>query len=126
MKVRRVLVCTVAILALMASQAFAFSLFGAKLTVYNPAGNIQVTKELAPRLATLNGKRIALWQSGIGFGTGRGDVLYTELAKEIKARYPQATVIPYEQLPTKYSPEDEVLKALLDAKPDAVVVGAGG
>jgi hypothetical protein len=124
MKVRNVLVASVAIVGLFAAQALAFG--STKLTVYNPSAAIEIKNELAPRLKDLNGKKVAMWLSGNEYGTGEADVLFATLTQEIKAKYPGAIIIPHTQLPIRYSPEPEVVKALLDAKPDAVVVGAGG
>lgn len=124
MKMRRLLLAVIAIVAMAAVPAFAWG--GVSLTVYNPSGTIEVQHELAPRLPDLNGKRIAMWLSGNEYGTGKSDVLYDALAAELKAKYPNAIILPYTQFPIKYSPAPEVLKAILDAKPDAVIVGAGG
>jgi UDP-N-acetyl-D-mannosaminuronic acid transferase (WecB/TagA/CpsF family) len=124
MKARKVLAATVAFMALFATQTLAFG--STKLTVYNPSASIEIKNELAPRLADLNGKKVAVWLSGHEYGTGKADVLFATLAQEIKSKYPQAIIIPHTQLPIKYDPHEEVTKAILDAKPDAVVVGAGG
>lgn len=124
MKLRRLFFAVLMIVAMAAAPAFAWGT--PKLSVYNPSGSIEIQHELAPRLADLNGKRVALWLSGNEYGTGKSAAVYDALAQELKAKYPKIEIIPYTQLPITYSPAPEVIKTILAAKPDAVVVGVGG
>jgi hypothetical protein len=98
------------------------------VTVLNPQGAIPVAGELAPRLDTLDGKKVALWLSATPDETyaGKGAPFYDELAKLLKEKFANIEIIPYTELPMKYSPADEVIAAITAQEPDAVVVGFGG
>lgn len=98
------------------------------LTVMVPQGNVAVQKELAPRLSTLDGKKVALWLAATDDETyaGRGADYYDKLAELLKKQFPKIEIISYDKMPRKYSPADEVLKGIMDQKPDAVVVALGG
>ncbi len=63
-----------------------------ELEVLNPEGTIvEKGTKLAPRLKTLDGKRIGLvWN-----GKPNGDVLLKEVGKLIKERFPTAEVVPH-------------------------------
>jgi hypothetical protein len=98
------------------------------ITVLNPQGAIPFASDLAPRLDTLEGKRVALWLSATPDHTyaGQGAPLYDELAKMLKEKFATIEIIPYTDLPMKYSPADEVIAAITATEPDAVVVAFGG
>ena len=98
------------------------------LTVLNPQGPVKKSKDLAPRLVTLDGKKIAMWLSSTAdqFYAGRGAELYEALAKMLKEKYPSVQIVPYTSLPMKFAPESEVIAAITAAKPDGVVAGFGG
>ena len=98
------------------------------LTVMVPQGNVAVLKELAPRLTTLDGKKVALWLSATDdeLYAGKGAEYFDKLGALLKKAYPKVEIISYDTMPRKYSPADEVLKGITDQNPDAVVVALGG
>ena len=98
------------------------------LTVLNPQGPVKKSRELAPRLGTLEGKRIALWLSSTAdqFYAGKGAELYDALARMLKEKFPAIQIVPYTSLPMKFEPENEVVAAITAAKPDGVVAAFGG
>lgn len=98
------------------------------ITVMVPQGTVAVNKELAPRLSTLDGKKVALWLSATADETyaGKGAEYYDKLAELLKKQFPKVEIISYDKMPRKYSPADEVLKSITDNKPDAVVIALGG
>ena len=98
------------------------------LTVLNPQGPVKKSKDLAPRLGTLEGKKVAMWLSSTAdqFYAGRGAELYDALAKMLKEKYPSVQIVPYTSLPMKFAPENEVIAAITAARPDGVVAGFGG
>lgn len=98
------------------------------LTVMNPQGSVKKERELAPRLGTLNGKKISMWLSATRGQTyaGKGAELYDILAKMLKEKYPGIQIVPYIALPMKFAPENEVVEAILKTKPDGVIAGFGG
>lgn len=98
------------------------------VTALNPQGAVTAANELAARLPSLDGKTVAFWLSATADETyaGMGGPLYDELMKSLKDKFPTANIVSYTELPQKYSPADEVITAITDKKPDAVVVGFGG
>jgi len=98
------------------------------LTVLNPQGPIEAVAELAPRLGTLDGKKVAFWLSATADETyaGQGGPFFDKLQELLKAQFPQMEVVNYTDLPMKYSPADEVIAAITATQPDAVIVGFGG
>jgi hypothetical protein len=98
------------------------------LTVLNPQGPVDRDKELAPRLATLQGKRIAMWLSATPdqLFAGRGTELFDQLEKMLRDTYPGIDIVQYKDLPMKFAPENEVVEKIVAARPDGVVAGFGG
>jgi hypothetical protein len=98
------------------------------LTVLNPQGSVKKNRDLAPRLGTLDGKKVALWLSATPdqVYAGKGAELYDVLAKMLKEKFAGITIIPYADLPMKFAPENEVIARIAAAKPDAVVAAFGG
>jgi ABC-type nitrate/sulfonate/bicarbonate transport system substrate-binding protein len=98
------------------------------LTVLNPQGFVKKSRELAPRLETLKGKKVALWLSATRdqVYAGKGAELYDLLEKMLKEEFVGIHVVPYMALPMKFMPENEVVAAIVKAKPDAVVAAFGG
>lgn len=98
------------------------------LTVMVPQGNVTVAKELAPRLSTLDGKKVALWLSATTdeVYAGKGAEYFDKMAELLTKQFPKIEIISYDKMPRKYSPADEVIKGITDQKPDAVVVALGG
>ncbi len=98
------------------------------LTVLNPQGYVKKEKDLAPRLDTLEGKKIAMYLSATPdqLYAGKGAELYDIMEKMFKDKYPNTHVVHYAELPMKFMPENEVVDAIIAAKPDAVVIGFGG
>ena len=97
-----------------------------ELTVLNPAAVIDAPHELAPRPATLDGKTVALWLSSDDPLYGHGKAVLEAIGEALRQRYPGVRIIPPEQLPVTYKPEDDVLTAILANDPDAVIGGVGG
>jgi hypothetical protein len=98
------------------------------LTVLNPQGPVNRNRELAPRLETLKGKKVALWLSsarGQVFA-GKGAELYDILEKMLREKFADIQIIPYTALPMKFAPENEVVAAIEKARPDGVVAAFGG
>ena len=98
------------------------------LAVLNPQGPVKKNRELAPRLGTLDGKKVALWLSSTPdqVYAGKGAELYDVLAKMLKEKFADIKIVPYADLPMKFAPENEVVAAITAAKPDAVVAALGG
>jgi hypothetical protein len=98
------------------------------LTVLNPQGPVKKNRALAPRLGTLDGKKVALWLSATPdqVYAGKGAELYDLLAKMLKGKYANIKIVPYTDLPMKFAPENEVVAAITAAKPDGVVAAFGG
>jgi hypothetical protein len=99
-----------------------------KLTVLNPQGPVKKVRELAPRLKTLEGKKIALWLSATPdqLFAGKGSELYDALAKMLKEKIPGVSIVSYRDLPMKFAPAKEVVAAIEATRPDAVVAAFGG
>ena len=98
------------------------------LTVLNPQGDVKKDKNLAPRLDTMEGKKIAMYLSATTdqLYAGKGAELYDILEKMLAEKYPNTQVVHYADLPMKFMPENEVVDAIVKAQPDAVVIGFGG
>ena len=91
------------------------------LEVFDPSGATEVTRLHAPRLASLDGKTVAMisddmWQSH------RMLPLLKEL---LEARYDDITVIPETEFPMGNTAidRDETVDMLIDRGVDAVIVG---
>ena len=121
--------------ALTLSSLFTHRVFAAQktkasytLTVLNPQGPVKKGRDLAPRLGTLNEKKIAMWLSSTPDQTyaGRGAELYDGLSKMLKEKFPGIRIIPYSDLPMKFTPEQEVVAAIAAKQPDAVIAAFGG
>lgn len=98
------------------------------LTVLNPQGNVDKVRDLAPRLKTLQGKKIAMWLSATPdqLFAGKGAELFDILEKRLRDTYPGIEIVRYTDLPMKFAPENEVVDAITAAGPDGVVAGFGG
>jgi hypothetical protein len=98
------------------------------LTVLNPQGPVTKSRELAPRLETLNGKKVALWLSATRnqVYAGKGAELYDLMEKMLKERFPGIHIVSYMAMPMKFAPENEVIAAIEKTRPDAVVAAFGG
>jgi ABC-type Fe3+-hydroxamate transport system substrate-binding protein len=101
---------------------------GYTLTVLNPQGHVKKDKVLAPRLDTLEGKKIAMWLTATSdqLYAGKGAELYDLLEKMLKEKYNNIQIVRYADLPMKFMPENEVVDAIVKTQPDAVVAGFGG
>lgn len=102
-----------------------------KYNVVSPVGFSTVQPiEMAPRLATLDGKTIAIVGEDFMY-----NITHPELKRLIKEHYPSAKVIMYDELPiagpypapgiTRQSTE-LFRQRLIDLKVDAVIAGNGG
>jgi hypothetical protein len=98
------------------------------LSVLTPQGPVKKARELAPRLKTLEGKKLAMWLSATPdqVYAGRGAELYDLLAKMLKERIPGISIVSYHELPMKFAPPNDVIAAITAARPDAVVAAFGG
>ena len=98
------------------------------LTVLNPQGAVEKGRDLAPRLDTLEGKKIALWLSATTdqLYAGKGGELYDLLEKMLREKYSDIEIVSYNDLPMKFMPEQEVVDAITAVDPDGVVVALGG
>ena len=98
------------------------------LTVLNPQGPVKKDRDLAPRLETLKGKKVAMWLSATAdqVYAGKGAELFDSLEKMLKEKYPDVEIVSYRDLPMKFAPEKEVIAAITKTNPDAVVAGFGG
>jgi len=98
------------------------------LTVLNPQGSVDKGRDLAPRLGTLQGKKIALWLSATQdqLFAGKGAELYDLLETMLKEKYSGIQIVSYTDLPMKFAPEEEVIEKILATQPDGVVAGLGG
>jgi hypothetical protein len=93
------------------------------LEVLNPIGIISVTKEAAPRVQDLHGKKVCLiWETGMW----RGEEILPLVGAMLKQRVPDVTIIPWTEFPSPTSPDKDTL-ALIKAKGcDFAIVGNGG
>ena len=98
------------------------------LTVLNPQGYVKKDKDLAPRLDTLEGKKIAMWLTATPdqIYAGKGAELFDSLEKMLREKYSNIQIVRYADLPMKFMPENEVVDAIMKTQPDAVVAGFGG
>lgn len=98
------------------------------ITVLNPQGHVKKDKVLAPRLDTLEGKKIAMWLNSTPdqLYAGKGAELYDLLEDSLKEKYSNIEIVRYTELPMKYSPQDEVVDTIVKTQPDAVLAGFGG
>ena len=131
MKQKTVLLLAAVCIALPAIlSAFALPAEAAEhtLTVLNPQGPVDKGRDLAPRLGTLQGKKIAMWLSATPdqLFAGKGTELYDLLEKMLRDKYPGIEIVRYTDLPMKFAPEKEVVDAIVAAKPDGVVAAFGG
>ena len=101
---------------------------GYTLTVLNPQGHVKKDKVVSPRLDTLEGKKIAMWLTATPdqLYAGKGAELYDLLEKMLKEEYTDIQIVRYADLPMKFTPENEVVDAIVKTQPDAVVAGFGG
>jgi ABC-type nitrate/sulfonate/bicarbonate transport system substrate-binding protein len=98
------------------------------LTVLSPQGSVKKGRDLAPRLDTLKGKKIAMWLSATPdqLYAGKGAELYFLLEEMLKEKYADIQIVTFADLPMKFMPENEVVEAIVATQPDAVVAGFGG
>ncbi|HYF17681.1 MAG TPA: hypothetical protein VEA40_07400 [Ramlibacter sp.] len=92
---------------------------------YWPRGVRRVTtRQLAPRLPTLEGKRIAFaWDYVF-----RGDVMFDEIRKQFSARYPGVSFVGHEEMGNIHGSDERAVVAALPGRlkakgVDAVIIG---
>jgi len=89
--------------------------------VYWPRGERAVAvSNLAPRLASLDGKRIALMWDYIF----KGDVVMDEIAAGLKERFPGVTFVHWDEVGNIHGPKEREIVAGLGAKLQAMKVDA--
>ena len=97
------------------------------LTVLNPQGTIPVVNKFAPRLSTLDGKKVGLWlmlPSTYEFQPA-GNAFFDEIAALMKKQFPNVTLV----MPKEFSsnaPEVTSANVITATKVDAAVLGIGG
>ncbi len=94
------------------------------LEVLNPSGEIQIGHLNAPRLDTLEGKKICnIWMTGMY----RGEQFFPILSDLLKKRFPTITVIPYTEFPVGYPTDlEELVRIVKEKGCDAVIGGPAG
>ena len=127
-KILLLLTAVFTVTAVITASAMPVAAADYSLTVLNPQGPVDRVKELAPRLGTLQGKRIAMWLSATPdqLFAGKGTELFDLLEKMLRNAYPGIDIVPYKDLPMKYAPQNEVVEKIVAARPDGVVAGLGG
>jgi hypothetical protein len=98
------------------------------VTVLNPQGCVKKDRVLAPRLDTLEGKKVAMWLSATTdeLYAGKGAELYFLLEEMLREKYADIQIVHFADLPMKFMPEKEVVEAIVATQPDAVVAALGG
>ena len=99
-----------------------------RLRVFNPVSAVSITAENAPRFDTLRGKTICEISAT---GYWRSSVTFPIVRELMQKRFPDATFIPYTELPIgrtdRYPVPLEKVGELLKGKGcDAVILGNGG
>jgi ABC-type Fe3+-hydroxamate transport system substrate-binding protein len=127
-KILLLLTAVFTVTAVITASAMPVAAADYSLTVLNPQGPVDRVKDLAPRLGTLQGKRIAMWLSATPdqLFAGKGTELFDQLEKMLRDAYPGIDIVPYKDLPMKYAPQNEVVEKIVAARPDGVVAGFGG
>jgi hypothetical protein len=93
-----------------------------RLEVLNPLGGVEVSIGAASRLADLHGKTICeLWN-----GKFRGDEMFPAIRELLKARFPDATVVPQTEFPICWPCPDDIASLLKKKGCDVVISGNGG
>lgn len=97
------------------------------LAVLNPQGAVPVVNKFAPRLSTLDGKKVGLWlmlPSTFEFQPA-GNAFFDEIAALMKKQFPNVTLV----MPKDFSsnaPEVASANVITATKVDAAVLGIGG
>lgn len=92
------------------------------LKVLNPQGAVPATGKLAPRLSTLDGKRVVLWlllPNTFEFQPA-GKAFFASISEQLKKQFPKATLIDVNTF------NETGLEEIQKQKPDAVILGVGG
>ena len=93
-----------------------------KINVYNPSGDVDLTKKPAPRVPDLNGKRVGLLWNGVF----RGNETFPFLQQALKERFPGADILAYDQLPIDMENAQNIGRIVKEKGCDAVISGNGG
>jgi len=99
----------------------------ASLTVLNPQGTIPVVNQFAPRLSTLDGKKVGLWlllPNTFEFQPA-GYAFYDEVAALMKKQFPNVTFVMPKEFASN-APDLTSAVAITTTKVDAAVLGIGG
>jgi len=96
------------------------------LTVLNPQGAVPVVNKLAPRLSTLDGKKVALYlmlPSTYEFQLA-GVPFYNKMAEMLKKQFPTIELVMPDKLDN--APEVKAADAITETKANAAILGIGG
>lgn len=96
------------------------------LKVLNPQGSVPVVNKFAPRLSTLDGKTVALYNmlpSTFEFQPA-GQAFYKRVTELITKQFPNIKLIQPEKLDN--APEVKSTEPIKAAKADAAILGIGG
>ena len=94
------------------------------LEVYDPNGTTKITDLHAPRLDTLAGKTICELSAG---GAWQFERTFPAIRGLLKAKYPTAKIIPYDEFPIGVNMPDKQTLDLIKAKGcNAVIIGNAG
>lgn len=93
------------------------------LEVFNPIGAVEVTHLHASRLADLKDKTVCLFSVHMW----EASRTFPEINRVLGEQYPDAKIIPYEELPNLYGVEKETLAAAVKEHGcDAAILGNAG
>ena len=91
------------------------------LEVHNPTGRVEVLEGPSPRISDLHGKTICMLWNGLF----RGDKTFPYLQQLVIDQFPDARVVPYNELPIGYH-DVKTIGEMVKLKGCDVVIGGNG